>query len=31
MQVSVENVGKLERKLTVSIPAGDYESQVRTR
>ena len=31
MQVSVENVGKLERKLTVRIPAGDYESQVRTR
>ena len=25
MQVSVENVGKLERKLTVRIPAGDYE------
>jgi trigger factor len=31
MQVSVENVGKLERKLTVRIPAGDYESQVKTR
>ncbi|HEY2395618.1 MAG TPA: trigger factor [Rudaea sp.] len=31
MQVSVENVGKLERKLTVRIPAGDYESQVKAR
>jgi trigger factor len=31
MQVSIENVGKLERKLTVRIPAGDYESQVRAR
>jgi trigger factor len=31
MQVSVENVGKLERKLTVRIPADDYESRVRAR
>ena len=31
MQVSLENVGKLERKLTVRIPAGDYESQVKAR
>jgi trigger factor len=31
MQVSVENVGKLERKLTVRIPAGDYELQVKAR
>ena len=31
MQVSVENVGKLERRLTVRIPAGDYESQVKAR
>jgi len=31
MQVSIENVGTLERKLTVRIPAGDYESQVKTR
>jgi trigger factor len=31
MQVSVENVGKLERKLTVRIPAGDYETQVKAR
>jgi len=31
MQVSIENVGKLERKLTVRIPAGDYESQVKAR
>lgn len=31
MQVSVENVGKLERKLVVRIPADAYESQVRSR
>jgi len=31
MQVSVENVGALERKLTVRIPADAYESQVRSR
>ena len=31
MQVSVENVGKLERKLTVRIPAEQFESQVRSR
>jgi trigger factor len=31
MQVSLENVGKLERKLTVRIPAGDYESRVKAR
>ena len=31
MQVSVENVGALERKLTVRIPAEAYESQVRSR
>ncbi len=31
MQVSVENVGKLERKLTVKFPAERYESQVSTR
>jgi len=31
MQVSVENVGKLERKLTVRIPADKYESRVQTR
>ncbi|HEX5305566.1 MAG TPA: trigger factor [Dyella sp.] len=31
MQVSVENVGKLERKLTVKIPADRYESQVSAR
>jgi trigger factor len=31
MQVSVENVSKLERKLTVKIPAEQFESQVRTR
>jgi trigger factor len=31
MQVSVENVGKLERKLTVRIPADSYESQVKSR
>jgi trigger factor len=31
MQVSLENVGKLERKLTVRIPAGDYETRVRAR
>jgi trigger factor len=31
MQVSIENVGTLERKLTVRVPADAYESQVRTR
>jgi len=31
MQVSVENLGKLERKLTVRLPADAYESQVKTR
>lgn len=31
MQVSVENVGKLERKLTVRFPAEQLESQVRER
>jgi trigger factor len=31
MQVSVENVGKLERKLTVRFPAERYESQVSAR
>src|SRR6201995_5839922 len=31
MQVSVENVGKLERKVVVRIPADSYESQVKTR
>lgn len=31
MQVSLENTGKLERRLTVSVPAEQYESQVRAR
>lgn len=31
MQVSLENVGKLERKLTVRFPADEYESKVRQR
>ena len=31
MQVSVENVGKLERKLTVRFPAEQFESKVRQR
>ncbi len=31
MQVSVENVGKLERKLTVRLPADSYESKVKSR
>jgi len=31
MQVSIENVGKLERKLTVRVPADSYESQVKSR
>ena len=31
MQVSVENVSSLERKLTVRIPADRYESRVRER
>ncbi|MDQ6647367.1 MAG: trigger factor [Pseudomonadota bacterium] len=31
MQVSVENIGKLERKLTVKIPAERLETQVSAR
>ncbi|MDE2271118.1 MAG: trigger factor [Xanthomonadaceae bacterium] len=31
MQVSLENVGKLERRLTVKFPAEQYESRVRQR
>lgn len=31
MQVSVENVGTLERKLTVRLPADSYESTVKSR
>ncbi len=31
MQVSVENVGRLERKLTVKIPAELFESSVQSR
>ena len=31
MQVSIENIGALERKLTVRVPADAYESQVRSR
>jgi trigger factor len=31
MQVSVENIGTLERKLTVKFPAEQYETQVSTR
>ena len=31
MQVSVENVGKLERKVTVRVPADSYEIQVKSR
>ncbi len=31
MQISVENVGKLERKLTVKLPAEQLDSQVKTR
>ncbi|MDE2084688.1 MAG: trigger factor [Xanthomonadaceae bacterium] len=31
MQVSIENVGKLERKLVVRLPADAYESTVRSR
>lgn len=31
MQVSVENVGKLERKLTVRVPADQLDSQVKSR
>lgn len=31
MQVSLENVGKLERKLTVRIPAAQVETRVRAR
>src|SRR5438445_8016862 len=31
MQVSVENLSKLGRKLTVRIPAEQYESQVKSR
>src|SRR5690348_18088162 len=31
MQVSVENVGSLERKLTVKFPAERFETQVSAR
>ncbi len=31
MQVSVENIGTLERRLTVKFPAERYETQVTTR
>ena len=31
MQVSVENIGTLERRLTVKFPAERYETQVSTR
>lgn len=31
MQVSLENVGKLERRLTVKFPAEQFESKVRER
>ena len=31
MQVSVENVGKLERKVVVRIPVDSYEAQVKSR
>jgi trigger factor len=31
MQVSVENIGTLERRLTVKFPAERYEAQVSTR
>ncbi|WHZ18909.1 MAG: Cell division trigger factor [Rhodanobacteraceae bacterium] len=31
MQVSLENVGKLERRLTVRFPAEQFESKVRQR
>lgn len=31
MQVSLENVGKLERRLTVKFPAEQFESRVRQR
>src|SRR5688500_15700369 len=31
MQVSVENLSKLERKLTVSVPSEQLETSVRTR
>ena len=31
MQVSIENVGNLGRKLTVRLPADSYESQVKSR
>lgn len=31
MQVSLENVGKLERRLTVKFPAEQFESKVRQR
>jgi trigger factor len=31
MQVSVENVGNLERKLTVRVPAEQFESRVQER
>lgn len=31
MQVSVENTGRLERKLTVRIPAGEFDTRVSSR
>ena len=31
MQVLVENIGKLERKLTVSLPADGLQNQISTR
>jgi trigger factor len=31
MQVSVENVGSLERKLTIRVPAGEFDTRVNTR
>jgi trigger factor len=31
MQVSIENVGKLGRKLTVRLPAQELEDKVRSR
>jgi hypothetical protein len=31
MQVSVENIGSLERKLTVKFPAERFETQVSAR
>src|SRR5581483_3205737 len=31
MQVSVENTGSLERKLTIRIPAGEFDTRVNSR